>query len=44
MNIRILGKDLMKYKEDFYRNLNMEEITDVDYTHAKKVFKIYKYW
>ena len=27
-------------KEDFYRSLNMEEITDVDYMHAKKVFKI----
>ena len=24
-------------KEDFYSNLNMEDITDTDYTHAKKV-------
>ena len=28
-------------KEDFYSSLNMEEITDVDYMHAKKVFKIF---
>ena len=26
-------------KEAFYRNLNMEDITDVDYKHAKIVFK-----
>ena len=26
-------------KEAFYRNLNMEDITDVDYRHAKRVFK-----
>ena len=24
-------------KEDFYSHLNMEDITDADYTHAKKV-------
>ena len=24
-------------KEDFYSHLNMEDITDTDYTHAKKV-------
>ena len=28
-------------KEKFYSSLNMEEITDVDYMHAKKVFKIF---
>ena len=27
-------------KEAFYSNLNMEDITDVDYKHAKMVFKI----
>ena len=27
-------------KEAFYSNLNMKDITDVDYRHAKKVFKI----
>ena len=26
-------------KEDFYSNLNMEDITYVDYRHAKRVFK-----
>ena len=26
-------------KEAFYSNLNMEDITDVDYMHAKRVFK-----
>ena len=26
-------------KEDFYSHLNMEDITDVDYTHSKKAFK-----
>ena len=27
------------YKEAFYSNLNMEDITDVDHRHAKRVFK-----
>ena len=26
-------------KEAFYRSLNMENITDVDYMHAERVFK-----
>ena len=26
-------------KEEFYRNLNMEDITDADYMHAKSVCK-----
>ena len=25
--------------EEFYSNLNMEDITDVDYIHAKRVYK-----
>ena len=29
----------MPDKEDFYSNLNMEDITDVDYRHGKKVFE-----
>ena len=29
----------LPYKEPFYRNLNMEDITDVDHRHAKRVFK-----
>ena len=28
-------------KEEFYSSLNMDEITDVDYMHAKKVFKTF---
>ena len=27
-------------KEAFYSNLNMEDITDVGYRHAERVFKI----
>ena len=30
------------YKEAFYSNLNMEDITDADYRHANKVFKEFK--
>ena len=29
-------------KEAFYSNLNVEDITDIDYSHAKKVFKEFK--
>ena len=29
-------------KEDFYSNLNMEDITDIDYRHANNVFKGFK--
>ena len=29
-------------KEDFYSNLNMENIDDVDYRHGNNVFKIFK--
>ena len=29
-------------KEEFYSNLNMEEITDVDYKHGKRVCKNFK--
>ena len=28
-------------KEDFYSLLNMEDITDADYTHAKRVRKVF---
>ena len=28
----------MPDKEAFYSNLNMEDITDVDYRHAKRIF------
>ena len=33
---------LLANKEDFYSSLNMEDITDVDYRHAKKAFKGFK--
>ena len=29
-------------KEDFYSNLNMEDISDIDYRHANNVFKRFK--
>ena len=29
----------LRDKEAFYSNLNMEDITDVDYRHEKRVFK-----
>ena len=29
-------------KEDFYSNLNMENINDIDYRHANNVFKVFK--
>ena len=29
-------------KEDFYRHLNIEDITDADYAHTKRVFKDFK--
>ena len=29
-------------KEDFYTNLNMENIDDIDYRHGNNVFKIFK--
>ena len=29
----------LREKEDFYSHLNMEDITDADYVHAKKVCK-----
>ena len=28
-------------KEDFYSSLNMEDVADIDYWHAKRVFKIF---
>ena len=44
MNTWVIGKDLMKqyYKEAFYSSLNREDITNVDYEHADKVFKTFK--
>ena len=36
---QIFDKTLLPDKEAFYRNLNMENITDVDYRHPQRVFK-----
>ena len=39
MNIWIIKKNLMKHlylKRNLYRHLNIEDITDADYAHAKR--------
>ena len=33
--------EILPKKEDFYGKLNMEDITDVDYKHVKRVWKVY---
>ena len=33
---------LLLSKEDFYSNLNMEDISDIDYRHSNNVFKVFK--
>ena len=33
------NKALLPGKENFYSDLNMEDITDVDYMHARRVCK-----
>ena len=33
------NKTSLPEKEDFYSHLNMEDITDADYAHAKRVCK-----
>ena len=45
MNTWIVGEDLMKHHcliKAFYSSLNMENITDIEYRHASKVFKKFK--
>ena len=32
----------LKSKEDFYSNLNREDISDIDYRHANNMFKVFK--
>ena len=34
-----INKTSLPEKEDFYSHLNMEDITDADYAHAKRVSK-----
>ena len=34
-----LNETSLREKKDFYSHVNMEDITDADYTHAKRVFK-----
>ena len=46
INTWITGKNLTKHyylkKKDFYSHLNTEDITDADYTSAKRVCKGFK--
>ena len=37
-----LNETSLPEKEDFYSQLNREDITDVDYEHAKKFIKFLK--
>ena len=37
-----LNKTTLPDKEKFYSNLNIEDITDVDYMHGKKIFS--RFW
>ena len=36
------SETLLPEKEDFYSHLNMEDITDADYSHAKRVSEDFK--
>ena len=35
----IINETSLPSKEDFYSNLNMEDIDDIDYRHGNNVFK-----
>ena len=35
-------KNLLPYKEVFYSNLNLEDISDEDYAHAQKVWEVFE--
>ena len=40
MNIWMIGNETsLSELEDFYSHLNMEDITDADYTHSKSNYK-----
>ena len=34
-----LNETSLPEREDFYSHLNMEDLTDEDYTHAKRIWK-----
>ena len=38
MDWEMFNETTLPEKEEFYSNLNMEDITDTDYMHAKKSF------
>ena len=38
-NWEISNENPLPEREDFYSHLNMEDITDADYTHAKRIYK-----
>ena len=38
-NWEICNENSLPEREDFYSHLNMEDITDADYTHAKRIYK-----
>ena len=37
------SETVLPEKGDFYSHLNMEDITDADYVHAKRFCKVYKF-
>ena len=37
-----LNEALLPEKEDFYSHLNVEDITDAEYMHAKRFYKVLK--
>ena len=38
MDLEMFNETTLPEKEEFYSNLNMDDITDTDYMHAKKSF------
>ena len=38
-NLEKFNETSLSEKKDFYSHLNMENITDADYTHTKRVYK-----
>ena len=43
MNIWMIGNETsLPELKDFYSHLNMEDITDADYTHSKRIYKNFK--